>query len=116
MSSTVSKIFTMVTVFTSLALLAACATPPAKVSALEVSTSEYDRMNCRQLRQLDETWQQNVKVLSEQQQKARTGDTVGVILIGIPTGSLSGGDVEPKLAHAKGHLEAVQRVSVRKSC
>lgn len=96
--------------------LAACATPPAKVEALEVSTAQYSGMNCRQLREVQSTWDKNVVTLSEQQQNARTGDTIGVILIGIPASSLSGGDVEIKLAEAKGHAKAVQSVIVKKSC
>ena len=73
-------------------------------------------MNCRQLLTAKETWKKNVATLSDQQQKARSGDTIGVILIGIPTGSLSGGDVETQLAQAKGHFNAVNSVIIRKSC
>ncbi|MEM7241518.1 MAG: hypothetical protein AAF429_04985 [Pseudomonadota bacterium] len=108
--------FPTISLVTAAVLLAGCATPPAKVQALQVSTAEYDDMNCRQLRTVKSTWEQNVAALSEQQQKARTGDTIGVILIGIPTGSLSGGDVETQLAQAKGHLNAVNSVLIRKSC
>ena len=96
--------------------LSACATPPDKVQPLTVSTSEYDGMNCTQLAKSEEIWLKKETELTAQQKKARTGDTVGVILIGVPTGSLSGGDVETQLAHAKGHVQAIQSVIVRKSC
>ncbi|MEP5728547.1 MAG: hypothetical protein ABJL67_04145 [Sulfitobacter sp.] len=97
-------------------ILSACATPPAKVQPLEVSSSQYDRMNCKQLRESEGNWSQNVETLSEQQEKARAGDTIGVILIGIPASSLAGGDVETQLAQAKGHVKTIQSVIVRKSC
>lgn len=44
--------------------------------------------------------------LERQQRNARTGDTIGVLLVGIPVSSLSGSDLETQIAVAKGKVQA----------
>jgi hypothetical protein len=53
---------------------------------------------------------------STQQENARTNDTVGVILIGLPVSSLSGDNIAPEIARLKGETEAVRKVSIGKGC
>jgi hypothetical protein len=50
-----------------------------------------------------------VAELSARQNQTATNDTVGVLLIGVPTSSLNGKDVETDLAIAKGQLLAIEQ-------
>lgn len=53
---------------------------------------------------------------SKLQENARTGDTVGVLLLGLPTASMSGQNVAPEVARLKGEAEAVRKASIGKRC
>jgi hypothetical protein len=59
---------------------------------------------------------QALATASAQQSNARSNDTVGIILIGLPVGSMSGQSIAPQIALYKGQLEAVHRASIRNSC
>jgi orotate phosphoribosyltransferase-like protein len=50
-----------------------------------------------------------VAELSARQNQTATNDTIGVLLIGVPTSSLNGKDVETDLAIAKGQLLAIEQ-------
>ncbi|TIN27422.1 MAG: hypothetical protein E5Y31_13080 [Mesorhizobium sp.] len=73
-----------------LASLAACATPPDKISGIPNSgpCTQADR--------------ERLAIVSNQQNKASTGDALGVFLIGVPVASMSGGDHEAEIAILKG--------------
>jgi hypothetical protein len=43
-----------------------------------------------------------------QQNQTRSNDIAGIILIGLPISSMSGGNIAPEIARYKGKLEAVQ--------
>ncbi|AZO44346.1 hypothetical protein EJ076_26225 [Mesorhizobium sp. M7D.F.Ca.US.005.01.1.1] len=80
----------VVLVISVLAGLAGCATPPDKISGIPNSgpCTQADR--------------QRLAVISNQQNKAATGDALGVFLIGVPVASMSGGDHEAEIAILKG--------------
>ena len=50
------------------------------------------------------------------QENARTGDAVGVLLVGLPVSSMTGGNVAPEVARLKGEHEAVYRAAMEKGC
>jgi hypothetical protein len=77
-----------------LAGLAGCATPPEKISGIPNSgpCTQADR--------------ERLAVISNQQNKAATGDALGVFLIGVPVASMSGGDHEAEIAILKGRCGA----------
>ncbi len=50
------------------------------------------------------------------QNQARTGDTVGVLLIGLPMASMTGQNVAPEVARLKGEHEAVYKAAIEKGC
>ena len=52
---------------------------------------------------------------SEAQRRARSGDTVGVIFLGIPTASLSGSNMASEVARLKGELQALQKAATLKN-
>ncbi|RWC25946.1 MAG: hypothetical protein EOS70_32575 [Mesorhizobium sp.] len=70
--------------------LAGCATPPDKIAGVP---------NAGPCTQAD---RERLALLTNQQNKAATGDALGVFLIGVPVSSLSGGDHETEIAILKG--------------
>lgn len=69
-----------------------------------VSDIAYMPLTCEQL------------AASDAQRKARSNDTVGVILLGLPVSSLSGSNQASQIARLKGELEALQRAAIKKDC
>ncbi|MDO8882259.1 hypothetical protein [Pseudotabrizicola sp.] len=53
---------------------------------------------------------------SAQQETARSNDTVGVLLLGLPTASLSGSNVAPQIADLKGCKEVIQQAQIQRNC
>ena len=53
---------------------------------------------------------------SAQQNDARQSDTVGVILLGLPVSSLSGGNVADQIAYLKGHKDTIQQTQITGNC
>lgn len=76
-----------------IASLAACATPPASIRASVAS-------NCHP------TDQQRLRELSAVQQATANNDAVGVLLIGVPMGSVTGDDHKAEIARLKACLGA----------
>jgi hypothetical protein len=77
------------------AAMSACAKAPEDIAATPMQGS----YNCE-----DEV--PALAALEAEQRKARTADTIGVIFIGVPVSSLSGGDLEAQIAAAKGRVLA----------
>jgi hypothetical protein len=59
---------------------------------------------------------QSLENLSAKQKATATGDTVGVLLIGLPTSSMSGNDSEAEISIVKGRLQAIDRRQSKKGC
>lgn len=97
-------------------ILANCAQKPEDIGASYVSPTTYLAFSCNQLaseaRRLDNAYTQ----AAASQRQARTNDTVGVILIGLPTASLSGSNIAPQIASLKGQIETVHRTQISKNC
>jgi hypothetical protein len=73
---------------------AGCATPPDKIAGVPNAgpCTKADR--------------ERLAIVSNQQNKAVTGDALGVFLIGVPVSSMSGGDHETEIAILKGRCGA----------
>jgi hypothetical protein len=71
--------------------LASCATPPGRIKPLGYKS------NCPPVAQAE----QRLKELSQVQQSAANTDALGVFLIGLPLGSMSGSDNEAEIARLK---------------
>ncbi|MBY3099844.1 hypothetical protein E0I74_29900 [Rhizobium laguerreae] len=54
--------------------------------------------------------------LSKQQISAANGDAFGVFLVGVPIGSVAGGDKEGEIAASKGKVSAMQSAGMSKGC
>ena len=96
--------------------LAACAKSPESIQAAYVSEVGYQRWSCRQLGEETGRLSSALATASVQQENARTNDTIGVILIGIPVSSLSGDNIAPQIARLKGEQDAIRKASITKRC
>jgi hypothetical protein len=98
------------------AILAGCAATPESIAPAYVSEVTYQNWSCQQLS--EETMRLNAayQVAAQEQHHARTNDTVGVLLLGLPVASLSGGNVAPQVASLKGNQAAVERAMTLKNC
>ena len=84
-----------ITIIAALAAISACAKSPEDIAAIPMQ----GQFNCAVERA-------ELARLEQDQRSARNSDTWGVLLLGIPVSSLFGGDVETKLAVAKGRVAA----------
>lgn len=98
------------------ALLSACAKAPESISPAYVSELTYQGLQCDQLAAELARLNYAYSNAATQQNKARTNDVVGVILIGLPVSSLSGDNIAPEIARLKGEQEAVRKTMIMKGC
>jgi hypothetical protein len=103
-------------VISAILLLAACAKSPESIAPSYVSEVGFQNWNCSQLGEESARLSAALAQASTQQENARTNDTVGVLLIGLPVSSLSGDNIAPEIARLKGETEAVRKVSIQKNC
>ena len=95
---------------------AACAPTPESIAPAYVSELSFRTYTCEQLGEEQARLNQALATASAQQSTARTNDIMGLILIKLPIGSLSGQSVAPQISFYKGQLEAVHRASISNSC
>lgn len=100
----------------SIMLISACAKSPESIAPAYISEVNYQHWSCAQLGEESGRLSQALAQASTQQENARTNDTVGIILIGLPVSSLSGDNIAPEIARLKGETEAVRKVSISKGC
>lgn len=98
------------------ALLGACAQSPESIQPSYVSTANYADWTCPQLAEEGNHLQVALSQASQQQDDARTGDTLGVLFLGLPVSSMSGSNVAPEVARLKGTINAVHEAQTRHNC
>lgn len=86
--------------------LAGCAARPDAIAPVSMGNA-YDGASCAEAQALRARSAETLATLSRQQDQAATGDTIGVILIGVPVSSLAGSDVSGAIAAEKGRLLAL---------
>ncbi len=76
----------------------------------------YTNLSCPQI--ASEHSKEKVKLdgLSKQQISAANGDAFGVFLVGVPIGSVAGGDKEGEVAVSKGKVSAMESAALSKGC
>ena len=94
----------------------ACAAAPESIQATYVPETPFQAMNCDRLAAEQARLAMSLEQNSAQQRSARTNDTLGVIFVGMPLSSMSGGNVATTIAQQRGMQEAMQRVAVQKGC
>lgn len=97
-------------------VLAGCAAKPEAIQASYVSPVTYDSFSCAQLKQEWFRVDAALGAASQQQQQARDHDTMGIVLLGIPTGSMSGEAVAPEVAKLKGQKDALNLSIITRKC
>jgi len=96
--------------------VAGCAKSPDSISPSYVSDIQYNNHTCPQLSEEASRLSSAMARAYTQQENARTSDTVGVILLGLPVASLSGDNIAPEIARLKGEAEAIRTASIKKGC
>ncbi len=99
-----------------MAVLVGCAKSPESIAPAYISELNYRNWNCYQLADEGQRLSSALAQASIQQENARTNDTVGVILLGLPVSSLSGDNIAPEIARLKGEQEAIRKASISKVC
>ncbi|MEL6609299.1 MAG: hypothetical protein AAFO93_10355 [Pseudomonadota bacterium] len=96
--------------------VAACAKQPDQIAAVPVAGDPYSRLGCKALASEHLKISQELEAASAAQKAAANGDAWGVVLLGLPLSSMTGGDKETLIAIAKGRLNEIRRVQVEKGC
>lgn len=97
-------------------VLSACAPEPGSIKAIPQDNSAFMKMACPDLFTAYQGAQVEMDGLYTAQSGKRTTDTAGVILIGLPLGSMTSDNLETKIGVIKGRLDAIQQASVEKKC
>lgn len=99
-----------------LSLIVGCATKPESVAPAYVSHLGYMNLDCQQLGHEQNRIVSALSAAADAQRKARSNDTVGIILLGLPVSSLSGSNQASNIARLKGELDAIQKALIEKKC
>ncbi len=89
--------------------ITACASRPDSIAPTNVSATEYQGMNCTQTTALLAEKRDALREAERQQNRAATGDTIGVFLVLLPVSSIFGSDNEGVVAQYKGEVLALER-------
>jgi hypothetical protein len=103
-------------ILSAVVVLGACAKQPDAIPAADIGPNPYTGHSCKMLAQERVKVSNALANLSATQKGAATGDTIGVLLLGLPISSMTGADSETGIAVAKGRLQAVDAVRAQKSC
>lgn len=87
--------------------LAACAKNPDSIAPVSLGNA-YQALDCATAINELRASISNLEALSSAQRGAVAGDAIGVLLIGVPTSSLTGGNKEGAIAAEKGKIEALR--------
>lgn len=90
-----------------LPLVAACAQNPASIAPVSMGNA-FAALPCQQAAADLTAERQALAALESKQKGAVAGDAVGVLLLGVPVSSLSGGDVSGHIAASKGKVLALE--------
>lgn len=96
--------------------VAACAQSPGSIQPAYVSAVPYESWTCPQLGDEQDHLSAGLATASKAQENARSNDTMGVLFLGLPVASMSGGNIAPEIAHLKGEQEAVHLAMIHNSC
>jgi hypothetical protein len=106
-----------VVLFTAAAVsLGACAKAPDAIQATYVDDARFSASSCRQLAEAYTATTERLLQASNEQSSIRQKDTAGVLIAGIPLGSVMNDDLEPKVAALKGEQAAIRRSQVSHRC
>lgn len=99
--------------------LASCATPPEKIKPIAASDASYSGLSCQQLTSVYVRTRADLETNASVQSRTASEDTTGVVLLGLPTGSMMQGNVketEARIGKLKGEMIAIESVMRAKGC
>ena len=97
-------------------VIGGCAKAPESIAPAYVSPEIYKPYNCDQLAQEQARVSAALAKASQAQEDARSNDIVGVIFLGLPVSTLSGGNVAHQVAQLKGAEKTLRQVMNLKQC
>ncbi len=97
-------------------MLGACAQSPEDIPPIYMSQLPFDGWTCKQLEVESHRLQNELAVAYARQEQTATGDTIGIVLVGLPLASMSGRDGAPEVGRLKGEHSAIYRAAVAKDC
>lgn len=89
--------------------LAACASRPDSIAPTPVSAAEYEGMTCSATTSMLAEKRDLLRQAESQQNRAATGDAIGVFFVLLPVSTVFGGDNEGLVAQYKGEVLALER-------
>jgi len=89
-------------------VLAGCASRADSIAPISMPSSNYKGLSCIDTKTALTTARARENELTNSQNNAAIGDTVGVLFVLLPVGSIFGADKEGQLAQAKGEVLALQ--------
>jgi hypothetical protein len=98
------------------AMLCGCAALPENIAPNYVNAANYQNWTCQQLGNEEVRLNSNYLVMAQEQRSTRRSDAWGVVLVGLPIGSIAGGRVTKEVADLKGQLIAVHNMQKQKGC
>ena len=98
------------------AIVASCAKSPEKIAPVPVDEAGYGTRTCDELSVEQARVGGELAMATAKQEQTRSNDVAGVIIFGLPLGSMSGNDVEPEIARLKGERDALDRAANTKNC
>jgi hypothetical protein len=98
------------------ATVSACAQKPEDIQSSYISPNTYSNLNCGQLRAEAVRVDNAYTRAAAAQTKARSNDTAGVILLGLPVSSLSGANQAAQIGDLKGRQEVIAQTLIAKNC
>lgn len=97
-------------------VLSACAKKPENIDAAYISPLEYRGMTCQDLEFEASRISVALGKTSQNQDKARTNDIMGVLLLGFPVSTMSGDNVAAQVGELKGREKAINEAMKRQDC
>lgn len=91
--------------------LVACASSPDSIAPAQISLAQYDGLTCKQIADQRAKVADDLASASAHQAAAHDSDTWGVLLIGLPVGSMGGGDHSAEIANLKGERAALDQMA-----
>lgn len=88
--------------------LAACAPAPGSIAPVSMPGA-FEGVSCARALSILSDERAALASLEGQQNTALAGDSIGVMIIGLPLSSMMGGDVSGEIAATKGKIEALEQ-------
>lgn len=88
-------------------MISACAKGPGSIPPVPMGNA-FDKMDCTAALHELSAERHRLSILSGQQRAAATSDAIGVFLVLVPVGSLTGADIAGEVGASKGKIAALE--------